>query len=208
MAEDQTPERGDSDLRRRAAWLLGMLVLVAVLFVLLLVFLLHGGGDKGGGGIAHGPLDSATVRSPVGSGGPNTNAPATSPAGSNPAPSTAAPSHTRSHASKSCPSNAPCALPGDVGNAVAAINDYRTSNGQGAVGGSVSKGAKRCALTQGGNCPQGWAETQVPGVNGRTAVHKIVPFAQLLDPQLRSVDVGWAYDPGAGQYFFALVRHD
>jgi hypothetical protein len=33
-------------------------------------------------------------------------------------------------------------------------------------------------------------------------------FADWLDPHLSSIEVGWAYDPHAKLYYFAIVRND
>jgi hypothetical protein len=30
----------------------------------------------------------------------------------------------------------------------------------------------------------------------------------LLDAHMSSFEIGWAYDPGAHQYFFALIHND
>jgi hypothetical protein len=98
-------------------------------------------------------------------------------------------------------------LGGDPGNGIAAINDYRTQHGQDAVVGRVSTQAQQCALHNGSGCSGGWAETQLGTLDGAAAVQKILPFAHLLEP-MKSFTVGWAYDPGAKQYYFAIVRLD
>jgi hypothetical protein len=99
-------------------------------------------------------------------------------------------------------------LAGDVGNGVDAINAYRTDHGQPAVPGRVSTQAQQCALNNGNGCSGGWAETELAKPNGRAAVQKILAFGRLLDPQLKTIEVGWAYDPGAKLYYFAIVRND
>jgi hypothetical protein len=48
----------------------------------------------------------------------------------------------------------------------------------------------------------------VPGPDGTTAVAKIAGLGKLLDPQLKSFGVGWAYDPQSKAYYFAIVRID
>ncbi|HEU5266858.1 MAG TPA: hypothetical protein VFU35_09155 [Jatrophihabitans sp.] len=193
-------QAGDSDLRRRAAWLLGLLVLVAVLVVALILTLTHtsGGGTPGG----KGPLDSLL------------NSPPTSAAKTTPGHRTTPPSTPRARTSTSTSTSfSPvsctkvCIVDGDPGNSVAAINSYRAQHGQKPVPGSVSKSAQTCALTNGGKCSGGWAESQVPRPTGAAALAKIIPLGKLLDPQLKSFEVGWAYDPNGHQYYFAIVKH-
>jgi hypothetical protein len=99
-------------------------------------------------------------------------------------------------------------LDGDAGNGIAAINAYRTQHGLAAVSGAVSPAAQQCAVNNGNDCSGGWAETELPQPDGAAAVQKILPFAHLLDTQITSVDVGWAYDPGAKLYYFAIIRND
>ena len=189
-----TDEPGDSDLRRRAAWLLAMLALVAVLFVVVLTTLLNSDGDKGSA--QGGPDDSL---SPI---APTSTSKATA--------TTSPPSATTSsrHGPASCPTKSVCALDDDIGNAVDAINDFRKRNDQQAVPGSVSAAAKRCALGDGDNCSGGFAESQVAKPTGDAAVAKIKSRGKLLDPDMKSFEVGWAYDPRAKQYFFAIIRND
>jgi hypothetical protein len=100
-------------------------------------------------------------------------------------------------------------LQGDSADVIAAINQYRTKNGQQAVAGKVSKSAQKCALSNGGNgCSGGWAESQVDKLDGKAAVNKISKLGKLLDPQLKSIEVGWAYAPAQKQYYIAIVRND
>lgn len=95
----------------------------------------------------------------------------------------------------------------DIGDAIGAINAYRKDHGLAAVEGSVSEAAQKCALSNGGDCSGKWAESQVPGPDGEAAVAKIERLADLLDPKIKSVEVGWAYDPRSHQYFIAVVRN-
>ena len=202
MADESAPV--ESDLRRRAAWLLGMLGLVAVLLIVVMTALI--GSDKGGGKPSSnaGPLDSAatsTGRS-TGVSHHSSRTASHSSAGSTAATSTTAGAHPGS-----CPTTARCALPDDLGNAIAAVNAYRVQHGKPALPGSVSEAAKACALANGSGCKGSWAESQVPGPDGATAVAKLVSFAKLLDPKMTSFGVGWAFDPGSKHYFFAIVRN-
>lgn len=194
---------GESDLRRRAAWLLAMLAVVAVLFVILLTTLLHTSGN-GGGGQGAGPDDTLT---PTTSSTSTPSGPSKSP-GRSAVSTSSAPGSSSTHGSASCPTNAACALDYDVGNAVAAINAYRVQNNQQEVPGLVSKAAQRCALGNGSGCSGGYAESQVQKPTGKAAVAKISKLGKLLDPSMKSFEVGWAYDPGTKQYFFAVIRND
>lgn len=205
MAYDNEPV--ESDLRRRAAWLLAMLGVVAVLLIVVMTTLI--GSDKGPNKPSDnaGPLDgaltsphpaSATHHTPSAVGEHRSTASTT--------PVTATRTTAGAHAA-SCPSPSRCALPDDIGNAIAAVNIYRTQHGQPAVPGAVSPAAQACALDNGTRCTGNWAESRVPGPDGAIAVAKLTSFAHLLDPQLRSFGVGWAYDPGSKQYFFSIVRN-
>lgn len=213
MSEEYSDPAAESEMRRRAAWLLAMLVLVAVLVVALMVVFLKGGSSNQAG-----PTGPALPTGPVGTAGTPTPGGSTSPA------PTSSPSSKSSKSSKSsprvhepsrshrhhvtCSSQLPCIAPGDIGNAVAAINSYRQQHGQRAVDGRVSDAAQQCALTNGGDCNGEWAESQVPDADGKDAVQKVLPFARsILDPGLKSVQVGWAYNPAAREYYFALIQN-
>jgi hypothetical protein len=204
---DETQPEVESDLRRRAAWLLAMLAVAAVLVVIVMTVLI-GGGDKKHNGGATAPLDSAIENSPSTHQPPSTG-PSTASSPSSPS-NASSPSSRSSPPSgqKSCPTSKICALDGDVGNGIAAINAYRTSHGQPAVTGSVSQKAQTCALHNGNGCSGGWAETELSKPDGTKAVQKILRFGKLLDSHLKTVDVGWAYDPGAKEYYFAIIRND
>ena len=201
MVEQSEPE-AETDLRRRAAWLLGMLAVVAVLFVVVMTTVI---GTGSGGKSASGPgsLDGAITGTPTkGStaGHPSTPATKTSPS--------SAQSSSSPHGRRSCPTAHTCILDGDVGNAVAAINAYRTQHGRPAVPGSVSRAAQECAVNNGNGCTGGWAETELAKADGAAAVQKIVQFGRLLDPNVKNFGVGWAYNPGAKLYYFAIIRID
>lgn len=202
MVLDDTDPKVESDLRRRAAWLLGMLVVVAILFVVVLTVVLNTGKGKQGSS-GPGALDSFAAGQPTSTAASPTRRSTPSHPSSSAARSSVPPSGTTS-----CPTQQTCVLSGDIGNGVQAINAYRTQHGQPAVPGQVSAAAQTCALHNGDGCTGGWAETELAAPDGQEAVQKILPFAQLLDPQLKSIDVGWAYDPGAKLYYFAIIRND
>jgi hypothetical protein len=208
VVEDGGSE-SDSELRRRAAWLLGLLALVAVLFVVLMTQLIGGGkgGDSGGG--AGGPR--ALVSAVAGSSGAATEPsapPSSSHTGGSPTRHPASASSSPSTGAASCPTRQVCVIDGDLGGGIDAINAYRTQHGQSAVTGRVSNQAQQCALQNGNGCSGGWAETELAKPKGDQAVQKILPFAHLLDPNVKSFEVGWAYDPGAKLYYFAIIRND
>jgi hypothetical protein len=204
LVQDSEPET-DTDLRRRAAWLLAMLAIVAVLFIVVMTQLV--GGSDSGGKNDNGPraLDSIAAAHPSTASHSTkprrpTHAPTTS-AGASSGSSTSAVSGTK------CPTRQTCILDGDPGNGVAAINDYRVKQGKTPVPGKVSPEAQQCALNNGNGCSGGWAETELADLDGPAAVQKILPFAHLLN-SMKSVEVGWAYDPGAKLYYFAIIRQD
>jgi len=199
VVEPTEPE-AETDLRRRAAWLLGMLAVVAVLFVVVMTTVIgSGGGSKSTNN--PGSLDGAITATPAGE---QPSTPATK--SSRPSSKSTSPSPSASRGHRSCPTAQTCILDGDVGNAVAAINAYRTQHGQPAVPGSVSRAAQTCAVHNGNGCTGGWAETELAKADGPAAVQKILPFGRLLDPNVKNFGVGWAYDPGAKLYYFAIIR--
>jgi hypothetical protein len=198
--EEYIDPRGESELRRRAAWLLAMLVVVAALLVILMVEFLKGGNGKpnpnGIKPIPTAPPSTAHRHHSV-------------PASNSPTAGSSITTPTRvTHHHVSCPSDAPCIAHSDIGNAVAAINAYRTSNGATAVSGTVTPAAQTCAVTNGNQCTGSWAETQVPSPNGKAAVQKVQSLTDLLGTNITSVEVGWAYDPAARQYYFAVISND
>jgi hypothetical protein len=204
---EESDSEADSDLRRRAAWLLGMLAVVAVLFIIVMSQVL-GGGDNGSANGGPRALDSAVGN---GSSAPSAPSPSSSSRHSSvpAAPTKPASSSTPpALAGKKCPTHQTCVLDGDIGNGIAAVNDYRTQHGHPAVSGRVSQQAQDCALHNGSGCSGGWAETELAKAEGPAAVQKILQFAHLLDPNLKSFEVGWAYDPGAKLYYFAIIRND
>jgi hypothetical protein len=207
-----TDESGESGQRRRAAILLATLAVVAVLVVVVMTKLLDGSGsDKGSSGAA--PDD--TLSAP-----PSTSAHPATPSAHPATPSarSGSPSGTGARrtsgarsagpATASCPTDQPCVLQGDAARAIEAVNAYRTQNGRKAVPGTVSAAAQKCALSDGGRCSGGWAETYLSKLDGTAAVTKIAKLGKLLDPQLTSFEVGWAYRPEARTYYLAVIRTD
>ena len=73
----------------------------------------------------------------------------------------------------------------------------------------VTPAAQRCAATggDGPSCVDPLAVARVRHQDGQQAVDDIGSGYGnwLLDPNLRAVEVGWAYDPTAAQYVCALI---
>jgi hypothetical protein len=206
---DEIEPEADSDMRRRAAWLLGTLAIVAVLLVIILTTVV-GTSDGKKDGSQPGPLDSA-----IGSSIPRSSPSSTAHPTGHSTGSTSTGSSTSNQASTtppagstSCPTAQTCVLTGDVGSGGNAINAYRTQHGQPAVQVSVGQQAQTCAQHNGSGCSGGWAETELPKADGTEAVQKILPFAHLLDSSVKTIQIGWAYDPGAKLYYFAIIRND
>lgn len=202
MVDDSPAESEESDMRRRAAWLLVMLAVVAILFVVLMTSLLGTDGGKHNVSV-NGGLDNSLT--------PSASAPA--PTSHHPRRTSSAPNHTKSSSSAptgttTCPTSAPCILDSDVGHAVSAINAYRAQHQKSPIPGAVSAAAQTCALHRGNGCSGGWAETELSTPDGVAAVAKIQQFAKLLDPQMKSIGVGWAYNPGSKTYYFVTIRQN
>ena len=109
----------------------------------------------------------------------------------------------------SCPSAAPCNLSDDVGNAIQALNDYRTQHGKPAVHGAVTQAARTCAVSSGNTCPNGFYWEPV-GRSGRQVIQKIAANggdSWLLDDHMTAVQVGWAYIPSSKSFECALVSN-
>jgi hypothetical protein len=210
VVDDSTPEV-ESDLRRRAAWLLVMLAIVAVLLIVVISAVAGGGNDKPDNNAGPGPLDSAaTTASSSPNGQHSSHSRGHHPGRQHPGTGTAASStvSTVPAGQLTCPTPAPCIIDGDVGNSIQAINDFRVAHGLAPVPGSVSPQAQTCAVNNGNGCTGGWAETLLSHPDGAEAVQKIQQFAHFDDPNMTSIEVGWAYDPGARLYYFAIVRND
>jgi hypothetical protein len=200
---DDTDPAAESDLRRRAAWLLGMLVIVAVLFVVLLTVVVNSG-DGHGAHHTTGALDGAAAGQPS---SPRTTQ--TSPTVGTSRTSAPNTSVTTAPAAgdTTCPTASPCMLTGDAGGAVAAVNAARAAKHQPAISGQVSPAAQQCALEKGNGCAGSWAVTWGSADDGAALVAKIPSHDELLDPKLTGFQVGWAYYPGAKTYYLAIIRN-
>jgi hypothetical protein len=114
------------------------------------------------------------------------------------------------NAAVSCPTSAPCDLPDDVGNAVRALNAYRSQHGKAPVSGKVTQAARTCAVNSGNSCPGGYFWEPVPR-SGEEVIAKIANSGSgvswLLDDRMTSVQVGWAYIPSSKSFECALISN-
>lgn len=201
---------GQHGERKRAALVLAVLAVAALVLVgVLYAVSTSGGGDSSSGS----PIANAIPTGPAVkvTGVPSQSA---STSSSHPKPakssSKAAPSSSARTGPISCPTSAPCALPDDIGDAVKAVNDYRAANGRSAITGSVTKRATTCAVGSGetASCPSGYYWEPV-GRSGGQVVQKIANSpkgkAFLLDKSLTAIEVGWAYIPSSHSYECVLI---
>jgi hypothetical protein len=197
------------DPRRRARFILLILAMTAALVVSIMVFFV---------GTSKGHRDDTSLID-VGTSQPATTVTSkpttttTSPTRSASTTTSAAPKPTST--ANPCPSAKPCAVPGDSGGAVAALNKYRASHGQHSVPGAASAQAQQCALGQGDGptCQPHYAWQPVATQDGAQAINKMAQQdggKWLLDPAMSSFSVGWAYTPGAnggpGTYQFVVLK--
>ena len=196
------------DPRRRAQVILLILAMTAALVVSIMVFFL---------GTSRGHRDASLID--VGTTQPATTAtskPSATPASRTRSTSaTTSPAPTPTSTGNPCPSTVPCAVPGDNGGAVAALNKFRSSHGQQPVSGAASAQAQQCALGQGSGptCQPHYAWEPLATQDGVAAITKMAQQdggKWLLDPAMRSFSVGWAYIPGGngggGTYQFVVLK--
>lgn len=192
MTEDLWVADPETEHRRRAIWGLTILGLAAVIVVALMVFLIgsSGGGDDNGlpnaGDI---PESSSTAGSSQHSSSHSASS------------SSSASSSASTTATTKCSSGSSCTLDGDAGHVIDAINALRTSNGQQAVPGTTTEAAKTCSLNSGGSgCPSSYFWEPVSPQNGSDVVKKILDKSDgrsfLLNPSMKSLQIGWAYVGG------------
>jgi hypothetical protein len=188
----------DDDSRRRAMWGLVLLALIAVLVVTVMVFFVgsSGGNHQGIGGTGDTTLPTQSSASPS-----HTPSRVRTSATSAP-PTTVSPIPTST--ANPCPSAVPCAVPGDAGQAVTALNQFRTEHGQPPVPGAVTPQAQQCAVGEGSgpSCEPHYSWQPVSTQDGSKVISGIAGRNDgtqwLLDPAMSSFSVGWAYAPGAG----------
>ncbi|MBE7187425.1 hypothetical protein [Jatrophihabitans endophyticus] len=200
--------RDESEIRRRAAWLLGMLAVVAALLVVLMVFFL--GSSKGSSNNNADPDphygDPTVATTHPTSGGTGTPSTHSSP-GRGQSSSTAV--STGPVPKAHCPSSSTCTVQGDIGGALAAINDLRSQHGLSTVQASTSHAADQCALSSGSDCPQSFVWVHVDNLSGKAVVAAVEGFSgtdDLLDSGAKKFAIGWAYDPGSQASSAAVIE--
>ena len=196
------------DPRRRARAILLILAMTAALIVSIMVFFVGTSKSHRDTGLNDvGPTTQPTITSSHAATATKSSTPASRTSTS------AAPKPTST--ANPCPSAKPCAVPGDNGGAVAALNKFRASHGLPAVAGSASADAQQCALGQGNGptCQPHYAWQPVATQDGVQAINKVAQQdggKWLLDPAMSSFSVGWAYTPGAGggpgSYQFVVLK--
>jgi hypothetical protein len=206
--ETDRPESFGAE-RRRAAVALAVIALAAVALVAIMLYVLGSGGHSGGPP----PTIAGTGPAVVATGGqPATHSSSrpksTQPTRPTPTSSTST-SSVVAHRTPTCPTTAPCPVPGDVGGAVAAVNAYRASHGVAPVRGTVTRSAQACAVSSGNTCPSHYFWEPV-GRSGRQVVRKIAAsggkgVSFLLDKSTHVIEVGWAYLPRSHSYECAIV---
>ena len=209
MARISAPPSRDPDTepfgiseRKRAALLLALLAITAVLLVGIMMYTL---------GSSDGSSDHPTLAGPDGPAVTVTGE-AQPPAVQRPTTKPSPTGTTRAR-SVSCPTSAPCALPDDVGNAAKALNAYRVAHGLPPVTASVTRTAQNCAMNEGDGsaCPSGYFWEPV-GRSGAEVVDKIAASSDggvgwLLDPRMTAVQIGWVYLPSSKSYECVLVSN-
>ena len=203
-------ERPESDIRKRAAWLLAMLAVVAGLFVVLSLTLFNtsGGGGTDHGDIADPPADASAPAAPTST--PARSAPPSS-SGAAGSPSTGTSASSGAVPAPACPSSATCTVRGDLTGTMNAINAYRARGGKKAVPTTAGAAADTCALSSGSDCPSSFVWVRVKNLSGSGVVAAVSGFnsdEDLLDDSAKSFEVGWAYDPGSKSLSCAVIRND
>jgi hypothetical protein len=193
---DDEPEPGS---RRHAVWALVVLGCLALLIASLMVFLGGGKDNKNANAGLTAPLGTGPAVTTTPSASRTSAAATTSHAAASTQAATTTPAG-RTRSGNPCQNHAAsCAVDGD-GGAIAAVNAFRIKHGLSAVQGSVTQAAQTCAAKNGSGatCVPHYAYTSLPSQDGTKAVAKIADFAQkwLLDPQMSTFSVGWAYVGG------------
>ena len=199
--------RDEGEIRRRAAWLFGMLAVVAALLVVVMVFFLNGGAN----GSQHNAIPDPNYGNPTRSSqSPTHSGSSSSSATSHSTSKTSGAATSSTPVPKaSCPSSSTCTVPGDIGGAVSAINSLRAQHGLSAVQASITDAADQCALTSGSDCPQSYVWVHVDDLSGKSVVAAVQGFNgtdNLLDADATKFAIGWAYDPSSESSSAAVIR--
>jgi hypothetical protein len=188
--------------RQRAAIVLGVIAIVALIIVGIMVAVL---GSKGN----NTPTTNGQPTAPPVTHISQSNQPSGHSTKPHPKSHSTQPHSPRNNAPVSCPSAAPCDLSADVGNALQALNNYRTQHGKPAVSGTVTQAARTCAVSSGNTCPNGFYWEPV-GRSGGQVIQKIAANggdSWLLDDRMTTVQIGWAYIPSSKSFECALVSN-
>ena len=196
------PDDDEDSSRGRAVWGLAALAIIAGLIVVVMLATSGGSGGhhRGSGPTALAPLPTEPL-SPTTA--PTTPVTSTSAAASSTPATSAVPTST----ANPCGAAKTCAVPGDAGQLVAAVNLFRTTHGRAAVTGTVTPQAQQCAAAKGNgpSCAPSYAWEPVPTQDGPKAVALVSP-QWLLDPTMKSFQVGWAYANGQWECAILKVR--
>ena len=205
MSDDLWVADPETEHRRRAVWGLAILGLAAIIVVAIMVFFIgSSGGDDNSGLPYTSQIPQLSTTPGSGQHSSSHSASSSSSSSSRPASTSASTSATTK-----CASGSSCTLEGDAGGVIEAINNFRKSNGQSAVPGTTTDQAKACSLNNGsGDCPSSYFWEPVSPQDGAAVVEKIASRGDgrsfLLDPAMKSLQVGWAFV--GGQYSCTVVE--
>jgi hypothetical protein len=207
------PDDEEESSRSRALWGLAALAVIAALVVVIIIATSGSGGHNSQQGLN--PLASASsapVSTPTAPASPTSLTVSTTT-------SSRASATPRSKATSAIPTSsgnpcraaaAACPVPGDAGQLIGAVNQFRVSHGRPPVRGVVSIRAQQCALAQGvgPTCAPSYAWEPATTQNGPQVVSQMAGREHgtgwLLDPAMTSFHVGWAY--AGGQYECAILK--
>lgn len=203
-------DRDEGEIRRRAAWLLGMLAVVAALIAVLMVFFLRDSNGSGSNNAAPDPnygVDPSVSASATGGSSSSASGPATD--SSSAASSSSGATSSGPPPEASCPSSDTCVVKGDISGTVSAINDLRAQHDLSPVQATINNDADQCAVTRGDDCPQSFVWVHVDDLSGQAVVSAVQGFHgtdNLLDGDATKFAIGWAYDPGSKTAYCAVIR--
>jgi hypothetical protein len=203
------PDDETQESRRSALWVLAALGILAVLVVVVMLSFSSGSGHHTNSAlnppVSTAPSQPASTTALSASPFARGTIPARSTARRKPPPARTGP----------CPSPAPCAVPGDHAQLVAAIDAFRAAHQLPTVPGTVSAKAQQCALAQGTGpaCAPSYSWQAVPAQSAEQVIARLAARdggKWLLDPSTVSFSVGWAYAPGmggaSGQWESAILK--
>jgi hypothetical protein len=207
------PDDEEEHPRSRAAWGLAALAVIAALIVVIVIATSGSGGHNGQQGLNPLATESSLPESnPPASATPTslTARTTTSSSTASKTPTSKVTSGIPTSTANPCRAAAACPVPGDAGQLIAAVNQFRVSHGRASVNGAVSIQAQQCALAQGvgPSCAPSYAWEPVTAQSGPQVVSQMVGREHgarwLLDPAMTAFSVGWAY--AGGQYECAILK--